>query len=156
MMAAQVPDTELPLPASTADVLDVAAIVAAQRSPSVPDEYLDQIRAVMALGDRVEDVSRAHLITVLKDAGHQRDADRYLSELRDRVDPSTGLLQPADVDRGTVEATYLFSRLLDHRFAEVVDDTTVEKLQATAADDGAPVVDRLQAVAALQRAGAEG
>ncbi len=101
----------------------------------------------------LDDLSRAALIRLLLTSGHVLEAEPALADLRNRVDPQSGLLRSGEPRTGSVGATYLFSRLLDLRFAEIVTEATKDSLYRAANSDQEVLSTRLRAVAALKRAG---
>jgi len=81
--------------------------------------------------------------------------DQLVQESR-QFQTSSGLFvapEAGNNSTGTVEATYLFARLLDARFSEVASDATKDALFQAAGSADAPTWGRLMAAAALRRAG---
>jgi hypothetical protein len=150
-------DLPLAAPTDVQAVLDAVAVVRTRAarglSSALPTGYQQKATALLA-GDQLEDLSRASLLEVLAATKSAAVADE-VERLGSRVDPGTGLLTPTSSGAGSVDATYLFARLLDSRFAEIANDRTQALLEQVAGDSGQPLVLRLQATLALKNAGAD-
>ncbi|WP_460689575.1 hypothetical protein [Nesterenkonia suensis] len=152
----------VPTPEDHRSLSDGFALLRAQADAGVEvslDEEL-RTRLLRIAEDEAVDVQMRGLAVAMLDVGgagaeHSRD----LEALQARRSAEDGLYLPTVDDGGgpdAVAATYQVARLLGpEQFPEVVDDATLESLHEAVEDDDAGPASRLQAAAALTRAGGE-
>lgn len=142
---------------SSSGVLDLLAVVRARLAAGRPAGLTaDDVRGLVdttGAASSDDDLLRASVIEIAAAAGASDQVAALTGPLRDRLDAASGLLAPSTASQGSVDATYLFARLVDLRFAEIASTATRDALATAAADGQQPVGARLEAVAALKQAG---
>jgi len=154
-LAKQSASVEIPTPTSTIGLLDGLAILKFRQLGGridAPSAYIESVTKIVLNAPVVDDLSRASLLQVLAESGSPSASQTVREQLKDRLDSSTGLLKTSQRAVGTVEATFLFARLLDTRFGEVASVKTRDRLYVAASDSGAPMSERLRAGVALKYA----
>jgi hypothetical protein len=103
--------------------------------------------------DQLEDLTVVAALTLARETGDDAVVQRVGDTVKPRVSSRTGLVAAQTADAGTVDATYLVARLLDHRFSEIAADLTRDRLFAILSDGDESPLSRLKAAAALKIAG---
>lgn len=143
---------------SLRDISDTFAVLAARGKEGVNSETLSELRqsaaTMLARLDEEEEAERVGLVALLAVTGEEAEARKYVhGQYQSRIDTASGLIRAASQTEGTVEATYLFARLLDERFSSIASQSTRDSLNAAANTKTAPLTLRLMASAALKRSG---
>jgi hypothetical protein len=144
------------LPRGYESILDVQGVLetASARDIDVdlPEGLTDHFIQLVESGDLREDVliSSALRTLELMDAGNSSNA---LAEevVATRQDESNGLLTREGAEDGSVQGTYLASRLADAAFPEIATAATVSALTRALKSDETDAVTQLQALVALKR-----
>ena len=151
--------TPLPYPDSLRNLLDAEAILEESPGPSVktkaPAEFVQQITKLLENSSALDPTSEAAALRLLQLAGATSQLPPFLDKLRARSSADSGLIHDARPEQGSVEATYLFSRLVDLRFPEISNQGTRDSLNREASNAANPVAVRLMSAAALKRSGDE-
>jgi len=147
-------DVALGVPHDDRTWLDTEAVVALDAARGNRGRRAEVIEAALriAVSQSVDAAVRGSALTTAKALGGT--IPRAVGDtLTGQADPRSGLLLERVPTHGQLNATYLFAKLLDSRFAEVAGDRTKNALYAVAADVGAPVAARLTAAVALRKSG---
>ncbi len=141
---------------ATFDIQAVAEISGVlNRSPSLSAGIPAMLKQLLSDGSVSEDIVRVSMLRTLNLLGDEAFTRTYLSDqvLATRIESSTGLVRPIIDFPGTVEATYLVSRLLDQHFPHVANSTTRDALFAHISSPETDRLTKLKALVALRRSG---
>ena len=144
-----------PLPRPDADnaLWDALALLTFGATPhesSIPEwtEALTRSTSGRAAGNLVE-VAASVKISQLLGLSQPEKTGKEL--IRSAIDPQTGLIS-ADSTSPSVDATYIFARLLDQQFSNVASQNTLTKLKDTAENPATDPITRARAVYSLKKA----
>lgn len=156
------PDLEqatLPSPTSLKNLLDAEAILegapGASAKSKVPAEFIQQLTKLLENSSALDPTSEAAALRLMQLANATSQLPPFLDKLRSRVSVDSGMIRDARPDQGSVEATFLFSRLTDLRFPEISNQATRDSLYREVSNASNPVEVRLMSAAALKRTGDE-
>ncbi len=137
----------------TQAILEISSLLNAP--PPVPGGLAKHFGDLLTSNAVTKDVTVASVLRSLTLLGRADESRRYLEDnvLSKRIDSDNGFVRPLVSHQGTIEGSYLMSRLLDQSFPEATNEKTTETLITSIESDSVDVTTKLKAMVALRRAG---